>query len=54
MSEEIQTARLAVFLAVLPALFIIESIFPARRWKASRLKRLSFHFAVSVFNAVIY
>lgn len=54
MDETFQSVRLAIFLSILPVMFLMETLRPARAWKAPRFKRLGFHFALSVFNSIIY
>jgi sterol desaturase/sphingolipid hydroxylase (fatty acid hydroxylase superfamily) len=45
--------RLAVFVAGLIVLFAVETIWPKRVWRDSRLKRGVFHGAVAVGNSVL-
>lgn len=53
MDADLDGGRLVIFLGGLLLFALIESLFAARRWQASRLKRFAFHGAVAAFNTVL-
>ena len=53
MELDLDGGRLALFLGGLIFFILMESIFPARTWQGSRLKRVLFHSVVAGFNTVL-
>lgn len=53
MELDLDGGRLAIFLGGLVLFLLIETIFPARRWQVSRIKRLFFHATLAAFNTVL-
>lgn len=53
MELDLDGGRLMLFLGGFSLFILLESIFPARRWQQSRVKRLFFHAAVAAFNTVL-
>lgn len=53
MELDLDGGRLVIFLGGLFTFVLLESIFPARKWVGSRVKRIFFHSAVAAFNTVL-
>ena len=53
MELDLDGGRLVIFVGGLSLFFILESIFPARRWVDSRIRRMIFHASVAAFNTVL-
>jgi len=53
MDIDLDTGKLVVFIGGFVLFALIESLFPARPWRGSRLRRWSFHGAIAVLNTVI-
>lgn len=53
MELDLDSGRLVIFLGGLSLFLFIETIFPARRWQDSRIKRFVFHASVAAFNTVL-
>lgn len=52
MELDLDAGRLVVFLGGLSFFILIETIFPARAWRGSRVKRIVFHTVVAALNTV--
>lgn len=53
MDINLDTGKLIVFVAGLFIFLAVETFFPSRSWRESRLKRIAFHSAVAGLNTVI-
>lgn len=53
MDINLDTGKLIVFVAGLFIFLAVETFFPSRPWRGSRLKRIAFHSAVAGLNTVI-
>lgn len=53
MELDLDGGRLVIFLGGLLFFIFVESIFPARAWQGSRVKRAFFHSTVAAFNTVL-
>ncbi len=53
MDINLDTGKLVVFVAGLVLFLFVETFFPARPWRDSRLKRITFHSGVAVLNTFI-
>lgn len=51
--ENLNQIRFFVFFTVLGMMLLCESFWPKRLWETSRVKRLGFHFGISIFNTVL-
>jgi len=48
-----ETLKFIAYLSCLLGMFVIESLWPKRKWTTPRGKRVLFHVGLSVFNAII-
>ena len=53
MELDLDSGRLVIFLGGLSLLFLLETIFPVRALKESRIKRFFFHASLAAFNTVL-
>ncbi|MET0101744.1 MAG: sterol desaturase family protein [Sedimenticola sp.] len=53
MELDLDGGRLLIFLGGFSLFILLESIFPARSWQGSRVKRLFFHSVVAAFNTFL-
>ncbi|MET0105551.1 MAG: hypothetical protein ABW072_10465 [Sedimenticola sp.] len=53
MELDLDGGRLVIFLGGFSLFILLESIFPARSWQGSRVKRLFFHSVVAAFNTFL-
>ena len=52
MDINLDTGKLVVFIGGLMLFLAIETFFPARPWRGSRMKRISFHAGIAALNTV--